>query len=216
MLFQSGWKPCCSSLATKSRQRSRSCTTHDATLCVVFFVDRRVTHVGISTPWAGFLFLSRPEPYTSIPVNEAFTFRLCSRSNILVSRPCLRSTTQLCTNFQVTGVIQLLDGCPSLWWCFNWCLQLLKTCFHLYGGDESQAGGQTMCLNSNKNCDFCKSLWWERGPKVVSVSNQVINCIGICSLQCKVVWWLSSQGWTTHGFWRCPEASSSKLDPRRP
>ena len=40
-------------------------------VCCVRLVDRRATHVGISTCWAGVLFISRPEPYTSIPVNAS-------------------------------------------------------------------------------------------------------------------------------------------------
>jgi len=39
-------------------------------VCCVRPVDRPAMHVGISTCWAGFSFLSRPEPYTSIPVNS--------------------------------------------------------------------------------------------------------------------------------------------------
>ena len=45
----------------------------------MYLVDRRVLYVGTSTHWAGFLFLSRPEPYTSIPVKRSLIFERHAR-----------------------------------------------------------------------------------------------------------------------------------------
>ena len=46
-------------------------TTHAQcyVVCCVRPVDYIAMHAGISTCWVGFSFLSRPEPYISIPVN---------------------------------------------------------------------------------------------------------------------------------------------------